>query len=461
MTRLMLTHARKTHARLGQIADGGLFALALGVAYFLRAEAAGWLSLPPLQPIETYLWLFIWVALFGPLMLQVQGFYRQPRITTRLGAMMLVVRAGAFTVLGTILAMFLVRQEFARSVVMLVGAMGGFLVYIRHEITRWSLRGERWQHRVLWLGHPEVNAAAQAALTGMERESLTTVNALHPAEINAEELADLLHRDSVDAVIVSIERLDTSKLRPLLATIEEKGVEMVVRVGVPVGSPWQTTVDDFGGESVLHVRAQPASPSALVVKQAADYGLATLLLLLMSPLLVIIALAIKLSSSGPVIFRQERGGRNGRAFRMLKFRTMRRGAESEQAELADQNEMTGPVFKMSNDPRVTPLGRILRRHSLDELPQLWNVLRGEMSLVGPRPLPLKEVKEIQRGEDRRRLSVRPGLTGLWQVSGRSELADFKDWVRLDLAYIDQWSLWLDVKILLATVPVAILGKGSR
>ena len=182
---------------------------------------------------------------------------------------------------------------------------------------------------------------------------------------------------------------------------------------------------------------------------------------MLSPLLLLIALAIRLTSPGPAIYRQVRAGLNGRSFRMLKFRSMRAGAEDQQAELAAQNEMRGPVFKVANDPRVTPLGRILRRHSLDELPQLWNVLRGEMSLVGPRPLPVEEVKRFDSDTHRRRLSVKPGLTGLWQVSGRSEIADFTDWVRLDLAYIDEWSLWLDCKILLATLPAALFGRGAR
>jgi lipopolysaccharide/colanic/teichoic acid biosynthesis glycosyltransferase len=146
---------------------------------------------------------------------------------------------------------------------------------------------------------------------------------------------------------------------------------------------------------------------------------------------------------------------------MIKFRSMRSDAERHQAALASQNEMRGPVFKVTNDPRVTPLGRVLRRHSLDELPQLWNVLRGEMSLVGPRPLPLDEVKRFDHDTHRRRLSVKPGLTCLWQISGRNDIADFNDWVRLDLTYIDQWSLWLDFKILLATIPAALFGRGAR
>lgn len=173
------------------------------------------------------------------------------------------------------------------------------------------------------------------------------------------------------------------------------------------------------------------------------------------------ALLVRLSSPGPVIFRQERAGLNGRPFVMLKFRSMRAGAETERDELAAHNEMSGPVFKMRDDPRTTAVGRFLRRHSLDELPQLWNVLRGEMSLVGPRPLPLAEVSRFADPAQRRRLSVKPGLTCLWQIRGRNDISSFEEWVRLDLEYIDQWSLWLDLKILFATVPVALFGRGGR
>jgi lipopolysaccharide/colanic/teichoic acid biosynthesis glycosyltransferase len=184
-------------------------------------------------------------------------------------------------------------------------------------------------------------------------------------------------------------------------------------------------------------------------------------LLVLAPLFLLTALLVATSSRGPIIYRQQRAGLNGRPFTMYKFRSMRAGAEQLQADLADHNEMEGPVFKMKRDPRVTPVGRFLRRHSLDELPQLWNVLRGEMSLVGPRPLPLEEVHRFENLAHRRRLSVKPGLTCLWQVRGRNDITSFEEWVRLDLEYIDQWSLWLDVKILLATLPVALLGRGAR
>jgi lipopolysaccharide/colanic/teichoic acid biosynthesis glycosyltransferase len=172
-------------------------------------------------------------------------------------------------------------------------------------------------------------------------------------------------------------------------------------------------------------------------------------------------LLIKFTSPGPVLFRQKRSGINGQPFTILKFRTMVTNAEQLKHELAAMNEMSGPVFKVTNDPRVTSIGKFLRKYSLDEWPQFFNVLRGEMSLVGPRPLPVDEVKRFNDLAHRRRLSVRPGLTCLWQVSGRSNVSDFKDWVRLDLEYIDHWSLWLDVQILFRTLPAVFAGTGAK
>src|SRR5262249_34589074 len=165
------------------------------------------------------------------------------------------------------------------------------------------------------------------------------------------------------------------------------------------------------------------------------------------------------TSRGPALFVQQRGGLNGRPFPVLKFRTMREGAEAERGALLAANEMDGPVFKIADDPRVTGIGRILRKTSLDELPQLLNVVAGQMSLVGPRPLPLVETRELL-GADRRRLSMRPGITCLWQVSGRSDLK-FREWMALDLQYVDNWTLALDLAILFRTVPALLSGRGAR
>ena len=179
------------------------------------------------------------------------------------------------------------------------------------------------------------------------------------------------------------------------------------------------------------------------------------------PVIPVVAMLIKITSPGPVFFRQQRSGLNGAPFNIWKFRTMATNSEQLKHELESMNEMSGPVFKITKDPRITPLGKWLRKYSLDELPQLFNVLRGEMSLVGPRPLPVDEVKRFNDLAHRRRLSVKPGLTCLWQVSGRNEISDFKDWVRLDLEYIDNWSIWLDLLILLRTIPAVLAGTGAK
>jgi exopolysaccharide biosynthesis polyprenyl glycosylphosphotransferase len=199
----------------------------------------------------------------------------------------------------------------------------------------------------------------------------------------------------------------------------------------------------------------------LMLKHLFDRSLALVVLILFSWLFLIVALAVRLSSKGPVIFRQARGGKNGRPFMMLKFRTMVTDAEMQQDELQRMNQMEGPVFKIDKDPRITPIGRFLRKTSLDELPQFWNVLRGEMSLVGPRPLPMYEVEKFETTAQRRRLAMKPGLTCLWQISGRNKITSFREWVKLDLEYIDNWSLWLDAKIIVKTVPVVLFGSGAK
>jgi exopolysaccharide biosynthesis polyprenyl glycosylphosphotransferase len=205
----------------------------------------------------------------------------------------------------------------------------------------------------------------------------------------------------------------------------------------------------------------PETSWPLIIKQAVDYAGASVGLLLLAPLFVATALLIRLTSPGPVLFRQLRSGLNGSPFTIYKFRTMVTNAEQLQHELQAMNEMSGPVFKVSQDPRITRTGKWLRRTSVDELPQLFNVLRGQMSLVGPRPLPVDEVRRFHDPAHRRRLSVKPGITCLWQISGRSEIKEFRDWVRLDLEYIDHWSLKLDAEILLRTLPAVLRATGAK
>jgi exopolysaccharide biosynthesis polyprenyl glycosylphosphotransferase len=214
------------------------------------------------------------------------------------------------------------------------------------------------------------------------------------------------------------------------------------------------------GKPMLVFRSAPDVSWSLLFKSVMDRLGAALLIVVGMPVWLFIALLIKVTSPGPVFYRQERCGLRGRVFTMYKFRSMVSNAEQLREDLATFNEMDGPVFKIAKDPRITLLGRFLRRTSLDELPQLINVMQGFMSLVGPRPLPVYEVKKFNNPWQRRRLSMKPGITCLWQISGRNQIG-FEEWMRLDLVYIDNWSLWLDLRILLKTIPVVLLGRGAH
>ena len=216
---------------------------------------------------------------------------------------------------------------------------------------------------------------------------------------------------------------------------------------------------ELDGFPLLSFSTTPTNEVLLFVRRILDIVLTGLLIVLTLPIMAAVAILIKLTSPGPVLFKQERCGLNGRLFVMYKFRSMVDNAEQLRFQLEELNEMDGPVFKSSRDPRVTIVGKIIRRFSIDEFPQLFNVLRGDMSLVGPRPPLPQEVSRYERWQ-RRRLSMKPGITCLWQISGRNKVS-FDDWMKLDLTYIDNWSLLLDLKILLKTVPVVLLGRGAK
>ena len=218
-------------------------------------------------------------------------------------------------------------------------------------------------------------------------------------------------------------------------------------------------VDAFEDEYFITIRTGAMMEGQLVIKRVLDMIISALSLLVLAPVFFICAVVIKATSEGPVFFVQNRVGLNKRIFRMYKFRTMVPDAEQKQAELEDQNEASGPVFKIRNDPRITRIGRFLRKTSIDELPQLFNILKGDMSLVGPRPLPLRDYKGFTEDWHRRRVSVKPGVTCLWQINGRSNTS-FEEWMKLDMEYIDKWSLWLDLATLIKTVPNVIRGTGA-
>jgi len=273
-------------------------------------------------------------------------------------------------------------------------------------------------------------------------------------------MVELLHEYSVNGVIISAKRSFFDQVEAAVRACALEGIEVWLMADFFKTQISRTSVDDFFGRAIMVFRAVTEASWESVTKQLIDFFGAAVLLTVSAVPLAVFALLVKLTSPGPIFFRQQRSGLNGRPFTLYKFRTMVTNAEQLKHELAAMNEMSGPVFKVVNDPRITRFGRFLRKFSIDELPQLINVLRGEMSLVGPRPFPVDEVKRFNDLAHRRRLSVKPGLTCLWQVSGRNQVKDFKDWVRLDLEYIDNWSLWLDLKIICRTLPVVLTGVGA-
>jgi exopolysaccharide biosynthesis polyprenyl glycosylphosphotransferase len=306
-------------------------------------------------------------------------------------------------------------------------------------------RYAEWGLRIL--GYVEANGEKNAVRGGDVLGSIS-------------DLPQIVENNVVDEIIfVGSSPKDLECLEEVLALCKEQGINTRVAADIFPAKISKVSMEFVENIPVLTFSTTPSHAASLLVKRIMDITLSAFLLVFLMPVMLVVSLLVKLTSRGPVIYRQVRCGLYGRKFVLYKFRSMRDGAEDVLWEIKHLNEMDGPVFKMRNDPRVTPLGRLLRKASVDEWPQFWNVLKGDMSLVGPRaPLP-EEVREYTRWQ-RRRLSVKPGITCLWQVSGRNEV-DFHEWMKLDLHYIDHWSLLLDLKILLRTFPVVLLGKGAR
>jgi exopolysaccharide biosynthesis polyprenyl glycosylphosphotransferase len=274
-----------------------------------------------------------------------------------------------------------------------------------------------------------------------------------------DDFEKILKENVIDLVLITL------PIKSFYAAIE-KVITICESVGVEVEIPAElfnlkiskSSVSTFNNVKFINYYTSPKMNWRTILKRLIDIVISLFLLILCLPLFLILSIIIKTTSSGPVFFKQRRVGFNGRIFSMLKFRTMAKDAESMKKDLMDLNVLEGPVFKIKNDPRVTKLGRFLRKASIDEIPQLINVLKGEMSLVGPRP-PIPDEVAQYKIDDRRRLSMRPGLTCLWQVNGRNEIP-FEEWMKLDRQYIDQWSLWLDFKILMKTIPAVFRGTGA-
>lgn len=284
--------------------------------------------------------------------------------------------------------------------------------------------------------------------------------ASYPLVAETKELPEYLRSTPVDEVLICLPlKSRYEAISRAVAACEQQGIMARVLADLFDSQLANSEIEQLGSQSLITLYPHTIVGIQGALKRSLDFAISAVLMVFLLPVFFVVACLIKLSSRGPVFFRQERLGLNKKRFEMLKFRTMVDGAEHQQAELEHLNEADGPVFKINHDPRITPVGRFLRRTSFDELPQFINVIKGEMSLVGPRPLPVRDYEGFSEDWHRRRFSVRPGISGLWQINGRSSIS-FQKWMELDLQYINEWSLMLDLKVLLKTVPAVIRGTGA-
>ena len=471
----MLRRDRQLKAQLFQLVDACLFALSFYLAFRLRADpriiyhfGLEPFGNDPRTSFEKLVWIYPVLVFVSPLVMEGQGFYSRSILSSRRIKYWQLFKSCFLMVLALILALFFSRmlvQGVARWVPLWFGGISFILVVMREEvvalISRSQMAGRQNERHFVLIGTKEETANMRREIKERPEENIKVIAELILGDTTVEQLVQLLHEHSVNGVILSAKHAYFEQVEQAIRACELEGVEAWLIADFFKTQISRTSFDDFYGQPVMVFRTTPDNSWQSALKRPFDILGSAVVLILFSWFYLIIALLIKLTSTGPVLFRQQRSGLNGRPFTIYKFRTMATDAEARKGELEKLNEMRGPVFKVTNDPRVTPIGRILRKYSVDEFPQFFNVLRGEMSLVGPRPLPVDEVKRFDDFSHRRRLSVKPGLTCTWQISGRNNVIDFKDWVRLDLEYIDNWSLWLDVKILCRTVPAVLAGVGAK
>ena len=468
--------------------DLALVAAAALLAYWLRSTALPAL-LPDvfsshLYPLRAYLPLVpLAVSIWGSLLL-ISGEYRSHRTVPLLDEAWDVVRASITGSVIFTLLIYVFRLDEAllgddlisRSWILLFSALACLLILaekVALRLTSRYFRASGFNYRTVVIVGTGLSAQAIAdsirghrfwgfRLLGMVESGSESDGETPPRWPILGRMGDLLQiveNNIVDDVIFAVGRRDLDRMEDLFLALLERGIRTRFALRLFPRTPAKVELEELDGVPLLSFSPAPNGLVGLAAKRCLDVALAVLLLVLGLPIIVAIAAAIKVTSGGNVLFRQTRCGLNGRLFTLYKFRTMEEGAHEKRRSLLPLNEMNGPAFKLRRDPRVTWLGRFLRRFSLDELPQLWNVLKGEMSLVGPRPPIPEEVAQYQPWQ-RRRLAMKPGLTCLWQISGRSDNPDFNQWMQLDLEYIDSWTPTLDVKILLKTIPVVLSGKGA-
>ena len=468
----MLKRTSQFHYQIQQFLDALLamvaFTLAIGIRRTLHQWYPEWF--PMFDALWSHAWLYILLIPLWLFLFDIFGLYQRRDGRDSLTALSTVVRANLVGIVIVFFILYLLKiKHIPRVLILLYAAVDTMLMLIKEGMTQRFRPSWLPYLNVLLAGAPRAVAEMFNRFRAPALGAIRTVGWVRsgpPDEAGPEGLAELgrisdlesiLHEQTVDVVVVCPSGEPFVELQRVLDVCETEGIETWLAADFFRTKIARPQVDEFLDIPVLVFRTTPPLSWPLVVKRIMDIVGSATLIVLTSPLMLLIAVLIKATSPGPVFFTQKRCTLHGRVFNMYKFRTMITEAEQLKQELMAANEMQGPVFKIRNDPRVTRVGRFLRRHSLDELPQLFNVLAGDMSLVGPRPPIPSEVEKYENWQ-RRRLSMKSGITCLWQISGRNEIG-FDEWMRLDLEYIDKWSLALDIAILLKTPLAMIRGTG--
>ena len=417
---------------------------------------------------ESMNWVLYITVPFTPLVLEHFDFYSHLRLKTNSNSVSQLFKSLVIISLTLGLFALFTKQQDARRLVFALGISFVFLlIFCRDRLTtrllKQQIRNEADKERVIIAGSDGEMAQLYAELDPEITSEWRVVDYFDLKSREVGELFQLLKQESVSRVVFAARDTEFERIARAVEACELQGVEAWIAASFIRTQIARPVFDALGDKPMLVLRSTPELSWELLCKGVIDRMGALLIILVTSPLWIFAVIGIRLKSPGaPVFFSQMRAGRYGQPFRMWKFRTMVANAEQilDQIKEDHGNHMEGPVFKLKNDPRIFPFGTVLRKFSIDELPQLLNVLIGDMSLVGPRPLPVYEVEAFCELSHRRRLSVKPGITCEWQAGGRNKITSFEEWVAMDLKYIDNWSLWLDFKILFRTIPAVLFGKGA-
>ncbi len=454
--------------------DALLAVASFGLAHEIRSHLTG---ARPLYPLSNYPWIIpltvvLWVGVGVA-----AGIYREVREEDLRRVFTDPLKIGMVSTVLLFALTFALKLDFISRLLLGIYALMDLLLMIIFRLVAWRYaaalrRGVVGFRNFLLVGEGAELAEIARTLEANETRGMRIFGFVRvqpgPAEalpdgltrsypvVTLPDLPELLHRHVIDEVIFAVGREDLEKLHDAFLVCEEEGVKTRVLLNfLPQIS--KVYLERLGSKPLLTFSGTPEDES-LVLKRVIDFLMALIAVVALSPLFLILAVLVKLTSPGPILFSQIRCGLGGRKFTLYKFRSMRADADLLREELEALNEVDGPVFKIRNDPRCTPIGRFMRKFSLDELPQLVNIIKGDMSFVGPRPPLPEEVEKYERWQ-RRRLRMQPGLTCLWALEGRSKLS-FRRWMELDLEYIDHWSMLLDWKIILKTIPIVLVGRGA-